>query len=161
MAANESTEGDVLRALNHPVRRRILAMIDEGEASSKELASRLELPVPNVSYHVGILRDLGLIKVVRETPRRGAVERHYRATRQTTSVRQVLDWTLEADRAKPKGWTAQVVEVDTEGRKAVEAAIDKMWKEVAKAADRSAARARRSQSKIGRRVVVTVNHDPD
>jgi hypothetical protein len=32
-----------------------------------------------VSYHVRQLADLGLIKLVKRTPRRGAIEHHYRA----------------------------------------------------------------------------------
>jgi hypothetical protein len=36
--------------------------------------------VTNISYHVRTLASLGLIRLVRETPRRGAIEHHYEAT---------------------------------------------------------------------------------
>lgn len=54
-------------------------MLDAGEASPKEIAGHLGEKLGNVSYHVRILARLGLIELVRETPRRGAVEHHYRA----------------------------------------------------------------------------------
>jgi DNA-binding transcriptional ArsR family regulator len=140
MAAARMSDADVLKALNHPVRRKVMAALDAGIASPKELAGQLGLSIPNVSYHVGILRDLGLIKVVRETPRRGAVERHYKATSRAVSVRQTIDWILAADAARPRGWDSRVVDLDAEGEKAVRAAFDKLWKDVERAEKQSAKR---------------------
>jgi DNA-binding transcriptional ArsR family regulator len=54
-------------------------MLDEGVMSPSEMSEQLDIPIGNVSYHVRQLKDLGLIKLVRETPRRGAVEHHYTA----------------------------------------------------------------------------------
>jgi len=67
----------IITALGHPLRARILGALDEHEASPKELALRFDEKLGNVSYHVRILARLGLIVLVRETPRRGAVEHHY------------------------------------------------------------------------------------
>ena len=128
MAETRLTDSEVLKALNHPVRRKVMAALDEGVASPKELAGQLGLTIPNVSYHVGILRNLGLIKVVRETPRRGAVERHYKATARSLSVRQVLDWVLASDQARPRGWEARVVALDAQGRDAVRVAVERLWR---------------------------------
>jgi DNA-binding transcriptional ArsR family regulator len=69
----------VLKALGHPLRMRLLAMLDERVASPKELADELGEPLGNVAYHVRTLLDLGCVELVRTTPRRGAVEHHYRA----------------------------------------------------------------------------------
>jgi DNA-binding transcriptional ArsR family regulator len=69
----------VIRALGHPMRTRILGMLDERVASPRQLADELEAPLQNVSYHVRELAKLGLIKLVRETQRRGAIEHHYTA----------------------------------------------------------------------------------
>ena len=69
----------IITALGHPLRARILTVLDDEEASPKELAARFEEKLGNVSYHVRILLGLGLIELVRETPRRGAVEHHYRS----------------------------------------------------------------------------------
>jgi hypothetical protein len=54
-------------------------MLDDHIASPSEIASELDAPLTHVSYHVRQLAQLGLIKLVRTTPRRGAVEHHYTA----------------------------------------------------------------------------------
>jgi DNA-binding transcriptional ArsR family regulator len=62
----------------HPLRLRIfLSLLDGGEASPSELARTVDARLPNVSYHVRTLADLGLIECVREEPRRGATEHYY------------------------------------------------------------------------------------
>jgi DNA-binding transcriptional ArsR family regulator len=44
------------------------------------LAAELGAPLGVVSYHVRRLEALGLVKLVRREPRRGAVEHYYRTT---------------------------------------------------------------------------------
>lgn len=149
MPATRMSDSDVLKALNHPVRRQVMAALDDGIASPKELAARFGLSIPNVSYHVGILRDLGLIKVVRETPRRGAVERHYKATTRAIGARQVVDWVLSADQAKPRGWDARTVELDKAGSAAVKAAADRFWKDVEKAEKAAVKRGKTDKVAVG------------
>jgi DNA-binding transcriptional ArsR family regulator len=68
----------IVRALAHPVRLRILSILEERVASPKEIAREIGAPLTHVSYHVRQLAQLGLIKLDRTTPRRGAVEHHYR-----------------------------------------------------------------------------------
>ena len=75
----EGSEPHAVKALAHPLRVRALAILTEREASPSELAEELDEPLGNVSYHVRLLHDLGLIELVRTTPRRGAIEHHYRA----------------------------------------------------------------------------------
>jgi DNA-binding transcriptional ArsR family regulator len=60
------------------VRLRILSILEERVASPKEIAREIGAPLTHVSYHVRQLAQLGLIKLERTTPRRGAVEHHYR-----------------------------------------------------------------------------------
>ena len=69
----------LVKALAHPLRVRILGVLDQRVASPSELAEELGAPLGNVSYHVRILASLGLVRLVRETPRRGSVEHHYEA----------------------------------------------------------------------------------
>jgi DNA-binding transcriptional ArsR family regulator len=69
----------IIKALTHPLRIQILAALDERTASPSELADELKAPLGNVSYHVRQLAGLGLIKLVKRTPRRGAIEHHYKA----------------------------------------------------------------------------------
>jgi DNA-binding transcriptional ArsR family regulator len=71
----------LVKALAHPLRMRLLARLNEAVLSPAELAREFDASLPLVSYHVGILRDLGCLELVRETPVRGAVEHHYRAIR--------------------------------------------------------------------------------
>ena len=73
------TDARLVKALAHPLRVRILGVLDERMASPSELAEELDAPLGNVSYHVRILASLGLIRLVKETPRRGSVEHHYEA----------------------------------------------------------------------------------
>ena len=68
-----------VKAMSHPLRVRILAILLERTASPVELAQVLEGTLGTVSYHVRTLHQLGLIELVDETRVRGAVEHHYRA----------------------------------------------------------------------------------
>src|SRR4051812_1235231 len=67
-----------VKAMAHPLRLRILGALEHRTASPSELAEELGAPLGNVSYHVRQLHGLGLLKLVKETPRRGAVEHYYR-----------------------------------------------------------------------------------
>lgn len=73
-------EPSLVRALAHPLRAQILGVLQERRASPRELAEEFEAPLGNVSYHVRRLADLKLIRLVKKTPRRGAIEHHYEAT---------------------------------------------------------------------------------
>lgn len=72
------TDPRLVRALAHPLRLQILSIVEQRTASPKELAQEIGAPLTHVSYHVRQLAELGVIKLVRTTPRRGAVEHHYR-----------------------------------------------------------------------------------
>ena len=73
------SDTQLIKALVHPMRTRILGLLEERIASPRELSGELHAPVQNVSYHVRELAKLGLIKLVRTTTRRGAIEHHYTA----------------------------------------------------------------------------------
>ena len=70
--------------MSHPLRVRILAMLDERQASPNQLAGWLGASLGTVAYHVRTLLQLGLIELVDETRVRGAVEHHYRAIARPT-----------------------------------------------------------------------------
>jgi DNA-binding transcriptional ArsR family regulator len=69
----------LVKALSHPLRMQLLSLLHGNVASPVELATRLGEPIGNVSYHIRMLADLELIELVSTTPRRGAIEHHYRA----------------------------------------------------------------------------------
>jgi DNA-binding transcriptional ArsR family regulator len=76
----------LMKALAHPLRQRLLIALSERVASPSELAEELGEPLGNVSYHVRMLVDLECIELVGTTPRRGALEHHYKAV-----VRPIFD----------------------------------------------------------------------
>jgi DNA-binding transcriptional ArsR family regulator len=69
----------IAKALSHPMRARILGILDERVASPNEIAEVIDERLPNVSYHVRALLDLGCIELVDTAQRRGAIEHYYRA----------------------------------------------------------------------------------
>jgi DNA-binding transcriptional ArsR family regulator len=69
----------IAKALSHPVRANILAILNDRVASPNEISEELKEPLGNVSYHVRALLNLNCIELVRTAPRRGAIEHYYRA----------------------------------------------------------------------------------
>jgi DNA-binding transcriptional ArsR family regulator len=67
------------KAVGNYIRIDILRILNEREASPKEIAAALDEGLSHVSYHVNQLRDYECIEQVRTEPRRGAVEHFYRA----------------------------------------------------------------------------------
>lgn len=70
---------DLVHALNNPLRREILEVMGEREASPKELEGALGVDLHKVAYHTKILFECGAIERTRKVPKRGAVENFYRA----------------------------------------------------------------------------------
>jgi DNA-binding transcriptional ArsR family regulator len=70
----------IVKALGHPLRQRILLVLNERVASPREIASELGEPLANVAYHVGVLRDADCIELVKTAAVRGALQHFYRPT---------------------------------------------------------------------------------
>jgi DNA-binding transcriptional ArsR family regulator len=83
--SNESTpitdveDPRYVKALAHPLRVRILSMLEERDASPVQLAEHLDATLGTVAYHVRTLERLGLIEMVATHQRRGATEHVYAA----------------------------------------------------------------------------------
>jgi DNA-binding transcriptional ArsR family regulator len=69
----------LVRALGHPLRVRILEVVQLRNASPSELTELLSAPLGNVAYHVRVLEKCGCIEQVATARRRGAVEHYFRA----------------------------------------------------------------------------------
>lgn len=67
----------LISAVSHQVRVDCLGILFERVASPSELAEELDLPIQNVSYHVGELEKLGCIELVR-TEKKRSIEHFYR-----------------------------------------------------------------------------------
>jgi DNA-binding transcriptional ArsR family regulator len=75
-----------LRALAHPVRVTILDLLLERAASVAELAAAVDRPKSTVAYHVGMLVDAGMLRVVRTRRVRAIDERYYGRTARLFAV---------------------------------------------------------------------------
>ncbi len=73
------SDPQLAKALAHPLRVAILAILEERVASPREISEELDAPLGLVSYHVRTLARLGLAKLERTRPRRGALEHYYSA----------------------------------------------------------------------------------
>jgi DNA-binding transcriptional ArsR family regulator len=73
------TDPKLVKAYAHPLRIRILSLLDNRVASPSEIALELETPLSNTSYHVRQLAALGLVELVDRAARRGAIEHYYTA----------------------------------------------------------------------------------
>jgi DNA-binding transcriptional ArsR family regulator len=104
-------EPRVAKALAHPLRAQILGILEERRASPREISDELSAPLGNVSYHVRALLNLKLIKLVKKTPRRGAIEHHYEAVGASARVPD-LDWESMPSIAKQAAIGAVLEEVN-------------------------------------------------
>jgi DNA-binding transcriptional ArsR family regulator len=99
---NRSDDNDLLVALRHPVRRDILrAMASEKAISPREIATALNQPLSNVSYHVRVLADCAAVSLVKTKPVRGSMQHFYCAAIEAPWARQVLG--LDAPGDDPTG----------------------------------------------------------
>ena len=87
-----------VKAMSHPVRVRIMAMLSERKASPNELSQWLGTTLGATAYHVRTLHKLGLIELVDETRVRGAVEHHYKAKARPKSSQE--NWSKASPVAK-------------------------------------------------------------
>jgi DNA-binding transcriptional ArsR family regulator len=78
------------RALNHPLRTEIIAILNDRCASPREMADMLGEELSNVSYHTKELLKLECIEVVDREQVRGALKTRYRAT--TRMLLDTPDW---------------------------------------------------------------------
>ncbi len=98
----------LVKVVAHPLRVQALSVLTERSASPKELAAELGAPVGNVSYHVRELEDVGLIELVDEKKRRGAVEHFYRAI--TRPMLSSAEWE-KLSLAERHGFSAWIIQL--------------------------------------------------
>ncbi|MCO6004016.1 helix-turn-helix domain-containing protein [Actinoallomurus purpureus] len=79
---------DTLELLLHPVRLRIVHAMSGGRTrTTSDLCARLpDVPKTTVYRHVGLLAEAGLLEVADEQRVHGAVERHYRLSRERATI---------------------------------------------------------------------------
>jgi len=57
---------EVFKALGHPLRRQIMALLRQGPKSSGELADQFDAAWPTVTRHLNVLKDADLITAERQ-----------------------------------------------------------------------------------------------
>jgi len=88
---NRLDDNNLLVALRHPLRRRILREMADGKTiSPRELSDMLREPLSNVSYHVRVLADCEAVTLVKTKPVRGSVQHFYRSAVDAPWAQQVL-----------------------------------------------------------------------
>ena len=83
--ARAATTTDAFNAVAEPRRREILDLLAAGERTVSDLVEELDLGQPQVSKHLKVLREVGLVRV-REDGR----HRHYRV--EASALRPIHDW---------------------------------------------------------------------
>ena len=77
----DAVEQLVAKAFAHPLRVRILTVLNERVASPNLLSQELDESLNLVAYHVRVLEKYDCVEMVDTKQRRGATEHFYRATR--------------------------------------------------------------------------------
>ena len=88
--SNSPTTDQMLKALNHSLRRRILRLMDGETRSPGSLAAELGEPLPSISYHVRVLCECDVLRPVRTVPVRGSIQHFYEPNVEATWMRTVL-----------------------------------------------------------------------
>jgi DNA-binding transcriptional ArsR family regulator len=89
--ARAATTTDAFNAVAEPRRRQLLDALASGERRVNDLVDVLNLAQPQVSKHLKVLRDVGLVEVRRE-----GRERIYRL--QGRSLKPIHDWVKNYER---------------------------------------------------------------
>lgn len=83
------TSTQELKAMFDPFRGTLLQLLLERAASVQELAAAVGRPKSTVAYHIGLLADAGMVRVVRTRTTRGQEERFYGRTARLFGVGQI------------------------------------------------------------------------
>lgn len=68
-----------IRLLSDPLKLQLIQAFAEGEKTTKQVAAELNQGVTRLYRHVDALHEAGLLEIAREKPKRGTVERTFRA----------------------------------------------------------------------------------
>lgn len=89
--ARAATTSDAFNAIAEPRRRQILDLLADGERSVNEIVAAMHVSQPQVSKHLNVLREVGLV-----CSRPEGRQRMYRL--QADALRPVHDWLKEYER---------------------------------------------------------------
>ena len=98
--ARAATTSDVFNALAEPRRREILSFLADAEKPVGEIVVALSTDQPSISKHLGVLRQVGLVRVRR-------VGRHRMYRTHADGIRPLYDFAKTFE----KYWTHQLLRV--------------------------------------------------
>ena len=81
---------ETLKVVADPLRLRLLALVRRGPATAKQLAQSLGTPLKGLYYHLGLLEEHRLIRVVATRVVSGIIEKQYEATAYRITVDHAL-----------------------------------------------------------------------
>jgi DNA-binding transcriptional ArsR family regulator len=96
----------LIRALDHPVREHILAVLNERVASAREIGEEIGADVSSFYHHIEELEKLGCVERVETRRRRGANEHFFQAKR--TVFFDDTEWQRLPDSLKGDLWANSV-----------------------------------------------------
>jgi DNA-binding transcriptional ArsR family regulator len=101
MAGGDHTDdNELLIALRHPLRRQILrTMAAQNPISPRQISDELRQPLSNVSYHVRVLADCGVVTLVDTAPVRGSMQHFYSTAIEEPWALAVLGLSADEDPA--------------------------------------------------------------
>ena len=82
---SDSDRADAFRGVAHPLRRKILRLLDQQEHTVSELLGATGAQATAMSQHLAVLRETGLV-----THRTRGPRRYYRLKR--SALRRVITW---------------------------------------------------------------------
>lgn len=103
------TTNQELTAMFDPFRGTLLQLLLERAASIQELAAAVRRPKGTVAYHVRLLADAGLLKVVRTHAVRGQQERFYGRTARIFGVGRITPEQAQLVPNEMAAWAAESV----------------------------------------------------
>jgi DNA-binding transcriptional ArsR family regulator len=163
------------KALVHPTRVEILAILSEGPSSPSKIAKRLDNVSLNLtSHHIKVLRELGCVELVREVTHGGRTEHIYRATKRyyltdeeweevepqarqpiTVGILRMISEDVgkslaagKFDELPDNHLSRSVLDLDQEGWREIVSILNRALEEVLEANARSAERARLSGEEL-------------
>jgi len=100
--ARAATNFDAFNAVAEPRRRQIVDLIGDGELSVNEIVDAMPISQPQVSKHLKVLKDVGLVR-----SRTDGRRRLYRL--EASALRPIYDWVSEFERL----WNERLDRLDT------------------------------------------------
>jgi DNA-binding transcriptional ArsR family regulator len=114
--ARAATTTDIFNAVAEPRRREIISLLGDGrEWAVNDVVARLRLGQPSVSKHLGVLREVGVVRTVK----RGQ-HRMYRL--EAARLKPIYDWAKMYERL----WTNQISRIK---ERAEQKAMDRIARE--------------------------------